>query len=99
MDRPQDYPVKGQEDVTDKVSAFRRVHISVVRKEPQYHEEAQEWWLLQVKTELQAAISAAVMAISGVCKFTGQWERIGQRECICGKARCIMAICCVYLKI
>ena len=62
--RPQVYPVNGQDVVTGDDRAVRRVHVSVVRKEPRFHEEAQEWWLPQVETELQAAISASVMAIS-----------------------------------
>ena len=30
-----------QEKGTDEVSAVRKVHVSVVRKEPRFHEEAQ----------------------------------------------------------
>ena len=55
--------VSSQEKVTDEVSAVRKVHVSVVHKEPRFHEEAQEWWLPQVETELQVAIQAAVIAI------------------------------------
>ena len=43
VDRTQVYPVNGQEVVTDKVSAVRRVDVSVVCKEPRFHEETQEW--------------------------------------------------------
>ena len=35
----------------------------MVRKEPRFHEEAKEWWLPQVETDLQVAINAAVMVI------------------------------------
>ena len=56
--------ISSKEKVTDKDRAVRKVHVSVVRKEPRFHEEAQEWWLPQVETELQVAINAAVMAIS-----------------------------------
>ena len=73
------YPVNGQEDVTDKVGAVRRVHVSVVRNEPRFHEEDQEWWLPQVETELQAAISAAVMAI-GVAEIPQADGRVRESE-------------------
>ena len=40
VDRTQVYPVNGQDVVTDEGNAVRRVHVSVVHKEPQFHEEA-----------------------------------------------------------
>ena len=55
------------------------IHVSRVPKEPQYHEETQEYWLPQVKIELQAAISAAVMGVR-VAEIPVADSRVGESE-------------------
>ena len=42
VSRPQVYPVNGQDVVAGDDRAVGRVHVNVVRREPQFREEAQK---------------------------------------------------------